>query len=67
MLNHYKDKITVVDTYTVSGEYYLYFEILCRKKQAAELLRSVLEYGEKSELSHEALTEHGLKIFFKTN
>ena len=66
ILNKYQEKITVVDTYTVSGKYYLYFEILCRKKQAAELLRTVLEYGEKSQLSHEALNEHGIKIFFQT-
>lgn len=65
VLNDYCEKMTVTDSYVFLGKYYLYFEILCRKKQASELLRSVLEYGDKSDLSHEILNEHGLKIFSK--
>ena len=56
------ENITAVDTYVVSGKYYIYLEILCKKRQAAGLLRSVLEYGEKSDISQEMLSEHGKKI-----
>ncbi|MBO5035954.1 MAG: adaptor protein MecA [Clostridia bacterium] len=56
------EDIATVDSYILSGKFYLYFEILCKKNRAAGLLRSVLEYGEKSHVSKEILCEHGKRI-----
>lgn len=54
--------ILTANTYTMSGKYYLYFEILCKRKEAAGVLKSFLEYGNKTKISDRSLKEHGKSI-----
>ena len=62
LFDNYKDIITATDIYCISNVYYLYFELICKKKQAIGFLRSILEYGEKADISQEYLKEHGTKV-----
>ena len=59
----YKEIIKSKSLYSYDGCYYIYFEVLSTHKEARKLLTELLEFGDKSSLSLEALQEHGNKLY----
>lgn len=51
------------DIYLYDGVYFLYFELFSTRRTAERLLRELLEYSEKTQLSKETLDEHGTLMY----
>lgn len=45
--------------YRLNGKYYLYFEIIQKRKNAEQLWKTILEFGEKANMGKGFLSEHG--------
>ncbi len=54
----YDDKLCHSNLYSYAGNYYLYFEILCKHSQAKRLLRDLLEFSVRTRYSAAFLDEH---------
>jgi len=58
----FEQMINDISLYCMNERYYLYFEMIGNRYNASQLLRCLLEFGEKTHITPQILAEHGEKI-----